>query len=232
MTQPLTQPVQEDLPPLENGEHLDQPTFHARYEAMPPDTRAELIEGVVYMPSPVCWNHSSTHDDAAYWLTTYRRATPGTHTGVTPTCIIGMTFEPQPDQALFVLEGFGGQSRRRGNYLAGAPELIVEIALSTVSIDLHRKRAEYERHGVKEYVVVVLRPRGIIWHTRQEDSFVELAAGEDGIIRSVVFPGLWLDGAALLAEDLERVLAVLQLGLGTPTHAAFVAELARRKANP
>ena len=217
------------LPRLENGEHLDQPTFHQRYEAMPPGTRAELIGGIVHMPSPVSWDHSSAHDDVGYWLRTYRRATLGTRTGTTPTCIMGVTFEPQPDQALFILEDYGGQSRKRGNYLTGTPELVVEIAFSTGSTDLHEKRQEYERHGVREYVVVALRQGRVIWHTRQDDAFVELAPDEHGVIRSVAFPGLWLDEAALLAEDLERVLAVLQLGLASPEHAAFVAELAGRK---
>ena len=39
--------------PLEHGDHLTREEFERRYEAMPHVRKAELIEGVVYMPSPV-----------------------------------------------------------------------------------------------------------------------------------------------------------------------------------
>ena len=232
MTQPTTEeePRAKILPPLANGDRLDQPTFHERYEAMPPGTHAELIGGEVHMPSPVSWDHGSKQDDTGYWLTTYRRAAPGMLSASTPTCVMGVTFEPQPDHTLFLREDCGGQVRRRGKYIGGAPELVAEIAMTSESIDLHRKRDEYERHGVQEYIVVGLHQDRVIWFTRQHDAFVEIVAGKDGLLRSSIFPGLWLDPLALLAEDIERVLAVLALGLASPEHAAFVAELERRRA--
>src|SRR5262245_1750559 len=93
----------EALPPLEEGETLDQPTFHARYEAMPPGTRAELVEGVVRMPSPMSLEHGLAVDGVTYWLTSYRMTTPGTRTGGSATCIVGATFEPQPDNLLAII---------------------------------------------------------------------------------------------------------------------------------
>ncbi|MGL4549540.1 MAG: Uma2 family endonuclease [Gemmataceae bacterium] len=217
-------------PPLESNERLDQPTFHERYEAMGPGVRAELIAGRVCMPSPTTADHAISHDETGYWLTTYRLATAGTQTANAPTCKMGVTFEPQPDHTLFVREDHGGACRRRGRYFTGPPDLVAEVALSTESIDLHEKREEYERHGVSEYVVVALRQQRVYWFTRVEDALVELTPGEDGVLRSAAFPGLWLDPAAIVAEDLPRVLEVLRGGLATPEHAAFVAELARRRA--
>lgn len=221
----------EPLPPLEAGELLDQPTFHARYEAMPPGTRAELIEGVVHMPSSMLLEHAIAVDNAGYWLTTYRLATPGTSTGGSATCIMGLAFEPQPDNLLMIVPGCGGQVRIRRGYAEGAPELVLEVALSTGSIDLHAKRRDYERHGVFEYVVLALRQRRVYWFVREGESFIEMPPGEDGLHRSRAFPGLWLDGAALLADNMPGVLLAIQRGLATPEHAAFVALLASRRAS-
>lgn len=57
------------LPALQPGDHLDQKTFHERYEAMPPGTRAELIGGIVYMPPPISDEHSDQHPSLMFWLT-------------------------------------------------------------------------------------------------------------------------------------------------------------------
>jgi Uma2 family endonuclease len=215
----------EPLPPLEPGDRLDQPTFHARYEAMPEDTRAELIGGVVFMPSPLKRPHGRTHQIVNGWLLAYEGATPGVESLDNVTNILGPESEPQPDACLRILPERGGQTRDEDDYVVGPPELVVEIASSTESIDLHAKRTDYEQAGVREYVVVALRQARVLWFVLREGRFQELAPAPDGSLRSEVFPGLWLDLAALLRHDLPRVLEVLRQGLATPEHAALAARL-------
>jgi Uma2 family endonuclease len=217
------------VPPLENGDHLDQQTFHERYEAMPEDFRAELIGGIVFMPSPQKVPHSLAHKLTFRWLDEYAEATPGTEALLNNTQILGPESEPQPDGCLFIAPGYGGQVFvDKDEYLNGPPELIAEISASTESIDLHRKKQDYEQAGVREYVVVALRKQQVFWFVRQRGKFKEVALPADGIFRSQVFPGLWLDAEALLGNDRQRVLAALRQGLAAPEHAAFVAKLARQ----
>jgi Uma2 family endonuclease len=221
-------PEEQSLPPLEAGDHLDQQTFHERYEAMPEDTRAELIGGVVYMPSPLKRPHGRMHVWVIRWLSEYEETTPGTEVLYNATNILGPQSEPQPDASLRILPDRGGQTREQNGYVVGAPELVVEIASSKDSIDLHAKRTDYERFGVKEYFVVVLRQAQVLWFASRAGQFQELVPGPDGILRSEVFPGLWLDPAALLRLDTRRLLEVLRQGLASPEHQAFVARLTGR----
>jgi Uma2 family endonuclease len=218
--------VQQHLPPLEAGDHLDQPTFHERYEAMPPGFRAELIGGVVIVPSPLSLDHGFHHALIMTWLGNYTIATPGTSMADNATTILGETSEPQPDGVLIIEPAFGGQTRlSEEGYLTGAPELIVEVASSSASIDLHAKRRDYEQAGVLEYAVVVLRQRVMRWFVLQDGTYQELSADADGIFRSRVFPGLWLHANALLQRDGATVMDVLRQGLATPEHTAFVQRL-------
>lgn len=215
------------LPPLVDGERLDQKTFHARYEAMPEDTRAELIGGIVYMSSPLKPRHGRMHIRVTHWLGSYEDATPGVETYDNVTAILGEDSEPQPDVCLIIAPVKGGQMRvNEDEYLEGAPELVAEIALSRESFDLNEKRNDYERAGVREYIVVALRQDRVYWFISRNDRFEDLPLGADGIYRSEVFPGLWLDPAALLRRDGARMREVLQQGLAAPEHAAFVARLA------
>lgn len=214
------------LPTLEAGDHLDQKTFHERYEAMPEDFRAELIGGIVFLPSPLKRPHGRMRVLLSLWLDTYGQATAGTEVFSNPTTILDRRAEPQPDLCMLIANPRHGQTREEGEYIVGAPELIVEVASSSESIDLHRKRDDYERTGVKEYLVVLLRQKRIEWFIRRNAHFENLPAAGDGIYRSEVFPGLWLDPAALLGQDHRRLLDVLQQGLATPEHTQFVAHLA------
>jgi Uma2 family endonuclease len=218
------------LPLLENGDRLDQKTFHERYEAMPEGVKAELIGGIVYMASPLKKRHGRPHAQVMTWLGTYEEATPGVESLDNTTTIMGDKSEPQPDGCLLILPEYGGQTREDENEnMVGSPEFIAEIASSTESIDLHAKRKDYERAGVREYMVAAVRQRQVFWWTHHKGKFKPLASGADGIFRSIVFPGLWLDSKALLRGDLRRLLAVLRQGLATPDHAAFARELAGRK---
>jgi len=217
--QPLT------LPPLEAGQRLDRATFHARYEAMPPGTRAELIGGVVCMPSPLSTDHADENVPVVIWLDHYAEFTPGVRGSINASTLLDDLGEPQPDVSLRILPECGGRTRNEGAYLAGAPELIVEIARSSRKTDLGAKLRDYERAGAPEYLVVELDPDRNHWFVRGGERLVPLPPGPDGLFRSEVFPGLWLDPEALFAGDRARLRAAVNRGLATPEHAAFVARL-------
>ncbi|HEV3022540.1 MAG TPA: Uma2 family endonuclease [Pirellulales bacterium] len=217
------------LPPLANGDHLDQTTFHERYEAMP-DVRAELIGGIVYVSSPMKRPHGRSGILLSRWLGEYEEATPGSEAHAGATDILGPDSEPEPDGSLIILPEYGGQTweDERG-YLNGAPEWVGEISDSTESIDLHSKMRDYERAGVREYMVVALHAERVFWFTRRRGKFKERTAGREGVIRSEVFPGLWIEPAAFLRRDAKRLMAVLREGLSSPEHTSFVAQLANKK---
>ena len=219
----------EPLPPLEQGERMDRREFHARYEAMPPGTRAELIGGRVYiMASPVKRRHGKPHVKVITWLETYAASTPGVEAMTDTTTIMAEDSEPQPDGALRVSVG-GRTTVNADDYVVGCPELVCEVASSTASYDLHEKLADYERYGAIEYVAVLVRTAEVRWHRRGADGRLTVVTPDaDGLYRSTAFPGLWLDPAALLAGDTRRVLDVLAAGLASPEHASFAADLAAR----
>jgi len=217
-------------PKLHVGDRLDQPTFHARYEAMPRGVHAQLIGGIVFMPSPMKKPHGKFNILLSRWLGEYEEATPGTEALAGATEILGSDSEPESDACLLILPEYGGQTRQNDKgYIEGAPEWIAEIADTTESFDLRSKKRDYEKAGVREYVVVALRSKKVHFFRRKRGKLKEAAADSDGIDRSAVFPGLWLDPAALLRRDSKRLMAVLRLGLASPELATFVAELAEKK---
>ena len=134
------------------------------------------------------------------------------------------TNEVQPDALLRILPEYGGQTRSE-TIVHGAPELVVEVSHSTKRLDLGAKLTEYEQAGVREYVVRTIEPDEVRWHVLTDGKLVAVPPGPDGFYRSTAFPGLWLDPAALLARDTCRLRAVVELGLTTPQHPAFVAAL-------
>lgn len=219
------------FPWLENGERMDQKTFHERYEKTPPGFKAELIGGIVYvMSSPLKIRHARSDFNLSGLMFIYSAATPGTEGQTNATTILGEESEPQPDSALLILEEYGGQSRDGADdYTHGAPEMIVEVALSSRSTDLNQKLRDYESAGVREYIVYDLRGGRVRWFDNQDGRFVPLEPAEDGLFRSRVFPGFWLDPAALSAKDKASLIAALNRGLASPEHAAFVEEMRRRK---
>jgi Uma2 family endonuclease len=220
-----------DILPLENGDRLSRAEFERRYHAMPQVKKAELIEGVVYMPSPVRFTaHARPHSQIVTWLGVYAAATPGVEVSDNATVRLDLDNEPQPDALLRLDERCGGRSRLSADdYLGGAPEFIAEITASSASYDLHDKRRAYQRNGVQEYLVWQVHERHLDWWQLRDDVYVPLDPDTQGTVRSGVFPGLWLAVPVLLDGNLAEVLAMLQVGLATPEHGAFVERLRTRQ---
>ncbi len=219
--------LKQRIPPLENGDRLTRYEFERRYQAMPHHQKAELIEGVVYLASPLRFeSHAEPHGHTITWLGVYEASTPGVRLGIEPTVRLDRDNEPQPDGVLLITPAARGQSRLGDDdYIEGAPELVIEIAASSVAIDLHDKKKVYGRNGVKEYIVWQIFENKLDWFNLQQGEYVSLEVDADGIIKSQVFPGLWLSISDLLAGNMQQVLAVLQLGLTSPEHQMFVQQL-------
>jgi Uma2 family endonuclease len=221
---------QEAIEPLESGDSLGAVEFMRCYEAMPDVKKAELIEGTVYLPSPVRWVHSASAALIQTWLGIYAARTLGTATGGDATVRLGSKNVPQPDALLRILPEYGGQTRLDSKgYLVGPPELIVEVAASSAAIDLHGKLRAYRRAGLREYLVCRPLDRQFDWFVLDNNEYRPNAPARPGVLLSPHFPGLALAVDALLDEDSARVLDVLQTNLQTPAHRAFVAQLARAR---
>jgi len=213
------------VPPLENGDRLTRSEFERRYDAMPHLKKAELIEGVVYVGSPGSYDkHGQPDSDLQTWVGVYRAATPGTMSAGNTTVRLDLDNVAQPD-LLLRLEAGGTSRIGPDGYVEGAPELVIEIAASSASYDLHDKLRVYRRSGVEEYLVWRVLERAVDWFGLREGTYVQLEPDEAGVIRSERFPGLWLAVPALLDGNLAAVLGTLQEGLGASEHAAFVEQL-------
>lgn len=223
-------PTPNAIPPLENGDHLTRAEFERRYWATPGVKKAELIEGVVYMASPVSRPHGRPHLCLGTWLGTYFSQTPGLDAADNATVRIDDLNEPQPDLLLAIEPALGGQSRvDEEDYYAGPPELVAEIAASSASYDLHEKLSVYQREGVREYLVWRTRDLEIDWFRLHEGTYVPVVPDTSGILKSTIFPGLWLDRDGLLRGDMARVLDVLRQGIESAEHAAFADALQKRR---
>ncbi|HID63922.1 MAG TPA: Uma2 family endonuclease [Anaerolineae bacterium] len=216
------------LPPLCAGDRLSRAEFERRYQAHPEIKKAELIEGVVYMPTPVRFEqHGRPHFNIITWLGTYCAATPGIVAGGDNAAVrLDFENEVQPDALLRLEPEVGGRSRvTEDDYLEGPPELVVEIATSSAAYDLHDKRRVYARSGVLEYLVVQMYEQRLDWFILREGVYETLTPDADGVLRSETFPGLWLQSSALWSGDLAAMLAVLREGLASPERVTFQARL-------
>lgn len=225
-----------DLPPLEQGDYLSGEEFERRYEAMPELKKAELINGRVYMSSPVRFDrHSEQHGWFAIWLGIYSVSTPGVRMGDNATVRMDENEYPQPDVTLMIDTPPGSESLLGSSYigadgyLRGAPELVAEVAASSASYDLSEKKEAYRRNGVQEYIVWQIYDWRVDWFGLEANQYAPLSPDENGIIRSRVVPGLWLDVTALLENDMAKVLSVLQQGLASPEHGEFIKRLGTAK---
>lgn len=214
-------------PPLESGDRLSRFEFERRYQTMPHTKKAELIEGVVYVASPLRFaSHAEPHGLLIVWAGMYKVMTPGVRLGDNATVRLDLDNEPQPDVILLIEQSAGGQARlTEDDYVEGAPELVVEVAASSAANDLYDKKNAYRRNQVQEYIVWQIFENKLDWFCLQAGEYVSLAPDADGVFRSQVFPGLWLAVPALLQGDMVQVLAVLQAGLNSVEHAEFVQQL-------
>jgi hypothetical protein len=219
----------QEPPPLVAGDKLARDRFLRVWEMHPEIKRAELIGGIVYMPSPVSLDHGDIEDDVGGWMFMYRANTPGV-AGSTNASVAMLEDMPQPDRHLRIVPECGGSTWIEGKYLNGAPEFTAEVCVSSAAYDLHQKLDLYEKAAVQEYLAVLVYEQEIRWHVLVEGRYQVMAPDADGVWRSRVFPGLWLDGRALLERNVQAVLAKLQEGLASPEHRQFVEELARRRA--
>jgi Uma2 family endonuclease len=213
--------------PLESGDRMNRYEFERRYVAMPDVKKAELIEGIVYMASPLRYkSHGEPHANLIVWLGTYKVSTQGVGIADNATVRLDLDNEPQPDVVLLIEESCGGQARiSDDDYIEGAPELVAEVAASSASIDLHDKKKAYRRNGVREYIVWRVLENKLDWFSLEDGEYISLSADDSGVIKSKVFPSLWLNVDALLTGDMKQVLAVLQQGLSSQEHGDFVQSL-------
>jgi Uma2 family endonuclease len=219
----------EVVPRLRDGERLSRAEFERRYAAHSEPRFAELIEGVVYVASPVSTEHAEPHSSLNTCLGFYRACTPGVFEGANATVRLSEQDEPQSDIYLRIGQEYGGQSRvDEDRFLVGAPELVAEVSVSRAEVDRGPKLRAYEAAGVREYILWRVLDQLLEWFVLREGRFELLAPGEDGILRSEIFPGLWLDAAALLRDDTATLFRVVQAGLASPEHGEFVQRLAQR----
>jgi Uma2 family endonuclease len=219
------QPRQKRLPPLQNGDHLTRAEFERRYAAQPELKKAELIEGVVHMPSPVSIQHANIHANIMTWLGSYRAYTPGIYLADNVTIRLDLENEVQPDAVLYIAPEKGGRAWIEDKFLSGAPELVVEVAASSAAYDLYEKLRVYRRNGVQEYLVLLAHEQETRWLQLVEAEYRPLTPDAAGVLHSQAFPGLRFQPDQFWADDLAGLLQVLQTGLDSPEHKTFVGRL-------
>jgi Uma2 family endonuclease len=228
----MPDPVTTEKRLLYDGQRLEFEDFWARYCASPDLTRVELIDGVVHMASPMrSLLHGNPYGLFGFWLQSYCLSTPRVETDIGSTVRLSSRKPTtvEPDCLLYILPECGGLVQRtEDDYLEGPPELIIEIAASTVDKDLGSKFELYRRNGVPEYLVYRSEAQSVDWFVLKNQRYRSLAESEDGILKSIQFPGLWLDLEALRNHDRGALLKTLQSGIASPEHAEFVAQLAAR----
>lgn len=193
---------------------------------MPALRFAELIDGVVYLPSPVSIEHGRAGHLLQLWADRYASRAEVAEVLANVTWLM-LESAPQPDITVRLRPEYGRQSRDEGKYPAGAPEFVAEVSRSTRSYDLGPKLALYARAGVKEYLAVLLEEQRFEWRALREHGYELIAPDSAGIRCSEVFPGLWLDEVAFWNNDIQGVLAVLERGL----HSGEFSEYKQRHPN-
>lgn len=182
------------------------------------------------MPSPVRADaQEEPHANLLWWTNAYKVATPFVRNSADATVRLDDDNEPQPDATLFIESAYGGQAALDlDGYIEGAPEWTGEVTASSASYDLHWKMEVYRQFGVREYLVWRVLDEEFDWFILKRGRYEEMQPVR-GILKSKVFPGLWLHAKAMLDDDLPKALAVLNQGLATPEHAAFAEQLRKRR---
>lgn len=224
---PALDSVHKRAPVLQNGDYLTRTEFERRFDATPGLKKADLIEGIVYLSSPVSVAlHGRPHSHLTGWLGQYVARTSGLDAASSASVRLDEANMPQPDAVLFMPEEVGGRAHvDQDDYVSGPPDLVCEVATSNVSIDLHGKLNVYRRNGVREYLVLRTQDQAVDWFQLKDGAYVPMTPHEDGLLKSNLFSGLWLDPAALLAGDLPKLFAAVDAGTSTDEHRAFVEKL-------
>ena len=217
-------PPQISIPQLITGQRMTREEFLSRWEDIPDIKHAEFIEGIVYVASPVSSDHAGFDMFSHWWLMDYALYTPGCAAGNNGTWMM-LESAPQPDAFLLISPEHGGQARNLGKYWGGAPDLAVEVCVTSTDYDFGPKLALYARAGVREYITLETFDKRIVWRVLVSGSYLEISPEPDGYYHSHVFPGLWLDAAAFWREDGLVLRKALEQGLASPEHAAFVEQL-------
>jgi Uma2 family endonuclease len=216
-----------ERPPLRDGDRMSQPEFHRRYEWLTEPTHYELLNGMVHMTPAERLQHGRYNYLIGHVLATYEEHTPGVAGAHNSSLILDECNEPQADLHLRIRPEYQGTSATDADgYVTGPPELVIEIAYSSLQHDLTIKRDVYRQQGVKEYLVVCVEPAEFRWFV-WPDGECQLAS--DSIFRSAVFPGLWIDSHALFQEETAALIKTVRRGLETPLHAEFVAQMESRR---
>jgi Uma2 family endonuclease len=155
--------------------------------------------------SPVSARHARPHALVIGWLGTHWERHQELHVLDNVTVILDADNEVQPDACLFREEP-GGVHISDEQYVEGAPQLVVEVAASSASYDLHEKMRAYRRNGVQEYVVWRALDEAIDWFRLTDDGdYTVVQPDARGMIESTAFSGLRLPVRLLLAGDLAGV---------------------------
>ena len=230
---------------LFHGMFMRNPEYHTLYEQTPPGFRAELIEWRVYINRDhrgraggdlwdephgdivgTKYRHASKQLLLDWWLGEYAANTPGVDPLSTPTVRMPDGSEPEPDAVLrrISAEELAAEAEDHDGWVTYLPALAAEVSDSTRTRDAGPRRRDYERNGVAEYLMIDLPGRRVRWFARDDaGAYAEMPPGDDGLLKSRAFPGLWLDPAALLAGDRAALKTALAAGLATDEHAAYVA---------
>jgi Uma2 family endonuclease len=221
--------LEPSIPPLETGDRLTRAEFRRRWEAMPHVKHAELIEGIVFMGAAALRHvqHGGPHQLLIGWLDRYIEHVPGLDGGISASIGLDNDNEPQPDGYLILPPAMSKSVVTEEGYLEGPPDLVAEISASTTSIDLNLKFQAYRRNGIREYIVWRVLDKEVDWYALEQGQYVPLPPDAAGTIRSGVFPGLWLDTAALIKLNRKRLYATLRQGMATREFAEFASQVAR-----
>jgi Uma2 family endonuclease len=215
------------IPTLQAGDRLTRAEFERRYHATPGVNKAQLIEGIVYMPSPVRYQvHGFPHSILNTVVGYYLAKTPGLGLADNATVRLDPDNAPQPDLMLLLPRHAGGRAKVDvDDYISGSPELVCEVAGSSASIDAHYKKNAYRRNGVREYLLWRTEDRAVDFFQLTDDDYRSATPDAQGLVHSGVFPGLCFDIPALLATDLAKLLAAIDRAIQSPAHAQFVERL-------
>jgi hypothetical protein len=210
------------------GDRMTLEEFLERWEQMPDLKFAELIDGTVYMPSPISREHMRVDSRVQGLCSYYCLRTAGTESGTNGTWLLNGVGGAQPDCSVHILQEFGGRSTTKRGLAAGAPEFVAEVCYSSRAYDLGPKLALYQAAGVDEYLAILVEERRFEWRVLINGSY-ELMDSDHGVYRSRILPGLWIDSNAFWNDQSAALLQTLEQGLASQEHQDFAALLLQRR---